>query len=124
MATVHDRKIFHYKIKYQKLFSARFYKIIEKDQRGDETELSINLNFIHNLTESDIKTIDVKSHLGHQSQSRRLKNQWIFDKINSMKIIFHKFGELDGSSYVEIPLRSNTLKKLKIMRNIVSYGQS
>ena len=34
---------------------------------------------------------------------------WIFDKINSKKITFYKTGELNGFSYVKIPLRSNAI---------------
>ena len=33
---------------------------------------------------------------------------WIFQRINSMKISFHKSGELNGSSYVKVSLRSST----------------
>ena len=42
------RLINQYKIKYHTLFSASFYKIIEKDQRYNEIELYINLNINHN----------------------------------------------------------------------------
>ena len=31
---------------------------------------------------------------------------WRFDKINSMTIYFYKTGEMNGRSYVKIPLRS------------------
>ena len=34
---------------------------------------------------------------------------WRFDKINSMTIHFYKTGEMDGRSYVKIPLRSNAI---------------
>ena len=34
---------------------------------------------------------------------------WIFDKINSMKISFYKTVELNGTSYVKTPLRSNAI---------------
>ena len=32
---------------------------------------------------------------------------WRIDKINSMTIYFYKTGELNGSNYVKMPLRSN-----------------
>ena len=41
---------------------------------------------------------------------------WIFDKINSMKISFYKTTELDGTSYVKIPLRSSAI--LNIQNNV------
>ena len=72
------------------------------------------MNNNNNLTEADINKIDVKSQLEHQIQIQGTQEScWIFDKIISMKIGFYKTGELDGSSYVEIPLRSNTLLNLK-----------
>ena len=38
---------------------------------------------------------------------------WIFDKINSMKISFYKTVELNGTSYVKIPLKTNALINIK-----------
>ena len=49
----------------------------------------INLNINHNLTESDINNIDVRSQLEHQIQVQETKESgWIFGKINSTKISF------------------------------------
>ena len=95
---------------YHLLFSASFYKINEEDQRSDEIEIFINLNINNKLTETDINKIGVKSQLEHQIQIHEtIKSGWIFDKINSMKIRFYKTSELNRSSYVKIPLRSNAL---------------
>ena len=44
---------------------------------------------------------------------------WRFDKINSMTVHFYKTGELNGSNYVETPLRSNAIF---IMENNDKYG--
>ena len=83
------RLINQYKFEYHTLFSARFYKIDEEDQRNNEIELYINLNINHNLTESDADNIDVRSQLEHQIQNQEMKESgWIFDKINSMKTSF------------------------------------
>ena len=98
-------------MKYQIFISASFYKISEEDQRSYEIDLIINLNVNKNLTETDIKNIDVKSQLEHQSQIQETK--WLFDKTNSMKIRLFKTGELNGSSYVKIPLRSSALVNFK-----------
>ena len=77
----------------------------------DETELFINLNIIHNLTESDLDNIDVKSPLEHQIQQQEMKDSgWRFDKKFLRKNIFYKTGELNGSNYVKIPLRSSALE--------------
>ena len=66
------------------------------------------MNIHNNLTETDIDNIDVKSQLEHQIQTQETKESGcIFDKINLMKVRFYKTGELDGSSYLKYPSRSN-----------------
>ena len=110
LSVIYARLVNQYKFKYHTLFSASFYKINEEDQRNNEIELYINLNNNHNLTESDIDNIDVRSQLEHQIQNQEMKKSgWIFDKISSMKISFYKSTELNGTSYVKIPLRSNAI---------------
>ena len=72
------------------------------------------MNFNNNLTETDNNDIDVKSQLEHQIQIQETKESgWIFDKIKSRKLRFYETGELNGSSYVKIPLRSNALTNTK-----------
>ena len=108
LSVIYAKLINQYKFKYHTLFSASFHKIIEEDQRNNEIELYINLNINHNLKESDINDIDVRSQLEHQIQNQETKeSRWIFDKINSMKISFYKTTEMNGTSYVKIPLNSN-----------------
>ena len=63
LSVIYARLINQYKFKYHTLFSASFYKINEEDQRYNEIELYINLNNNHNLTESDIDNIDIRSQL-------------------------------------------------------------
>ena len=110
MSVIYARLINQNKFKYHTLFSASFFKINEEDRRNNEIELYINLKLNHNLTESDIENIDVTSQLDHQIlvQENR-ESAWIFDKINSMKTSFYKTGELNGTSYVKIPLRSSAI---------------
>ena len=123
LSVIYARLINHYKFKYHILFSASFYKINEEAQRSDEIELFINLNINNKLTESDIDNIDIKFQIDYQIQTQQTKESgWIFDKIKSMKVRFYKTGELNGSSYLKIPLRSNALKILKIVINIVLFG--
>ena len=55
------------------MFSASIYKFNKEDQRSDETEFFIFLNNNHNLTESDLKNIDVNSQLEHQIQIQETK---------------------------------------------------
>ena len=102
------RLINQYKFKYQTVFSARFGKQDEDNQVLSETELFINLNFNHILTESDLDKIDARSPLEHQIQQQQMKDSgWRFDKIFSMTIYFYQTGIMKGSNYVKIPLRSN-----------------
>ena len=63
LSVIYARLINQYKFKYHRLFSASFYKINEYDFRDNEIELYINLKINHNLTESDIDNIDVRSQL-------------------------------------------------------------
>ena len=110
LSVIYARLINQYKFKYHTLFSASFYKINEEDQRKNEIELYMNLKINHNLTESDIDNIDVRSQLDHQILVRENRESgWIFDKIISGKISFYKTGELNGISYVKIPMRSNAI---------------
>ena len=56
------------------------------------------------------------SNLNYQIsiQNQETKDSgWIFDKVNSMKISFHKSSEVIGWNYVKIPLRSFALKSNK-----------
>ena len=110
LSVIYARLINQCKFKYHTLFSASFHKIDEEDQRNNEIELYMNLKNNNNLTESDIDNFYVKSQLEHQIQIQEMKESgWIFDKINSMKISFHKITELNGTSYVKIPLISNAI---------------
>ena len=110
LSVIYARLLNQYKFKYHTLFSASFYKINEEDQRYNEIELYMNLKINHNLTEFDIDKSDVRSQLEHQIQIEETKESgWMFDKINSMKISFYKTVQLNGASYVKIPLRSNAI---------------
>ena len=110
LSVIYARLINQYKFNFHTLFSASFYKIKEEDQRQNEIELYMNLKINHILIESDIDNIDVRSQLDHQIlvQENR-ESGWIFDKMNSMKKSFYKTVELNGTSYVKIPLRSNDI---------------
>ena len=74
-----------------------------------------DLNINRNLTENDIIDIGAKFQFEHQIQIQETKESVsMFDKMNSMKKkCFYKPRELNGSSYVKIPLRSNALINIK-----------
>ena len=110
LANIYARLINQYKIKNQTVFSARFDKQDEDGQLLNETELFINLNINHNLTQTDLNNIDIVSTLEYQKQQLEMKvSGWRFDKINSMTVYFYKTNEINGSNYVKIPLRSNAI---------------
>ena len=110
LSVSYARLINQYIFRYQTVFSARFDKQDENNQESDETELFINLNISHKLTETDINNIDVKSPLEHQIQQQELKDSgWRFDKINSMTINFNQTGIMNGSNFKKSPSRSNAI---------------
>ena len=111
---IYARLINQYKFKYQTVFSARFDKQDEVNQVLDETEIFINLNINHNLTQSDLDNINVLSQLDHQILQQEMKySGWRFDKINSMTVYFYKTNEMNGSNYIKIPLRSNAILNIE-----------
>ena len=114
MCIIYAGLINQYKFKYQCVFLARFDKLYEDDNTLDETELFINLNINHNLTESDISKLNIRSPLKFQIQNQEMKDSgWRFDKIISMTIYFYKTQELNGCSYVKLPLRSNAILNIQ-----------
>ena len=72
LSVIYAILINQYKFIYQTVFSARFDKQDENSQLLDETELFINLNFNHILTESDLDEIDIRSPLEHQIQQQKI----------------------------------------------------
>ena len=114
LSFIYARLINQYKFKYHTLFSASFYKINEEDQRNNEIELYINLKINNKLTESDSDNIDIRSQIERQIQIQETKESgWVFDKIISMKISFYKTTELNGTSYVKIPLRTSAILNIQ-----------
>ena len=94
LSVIYARLINQYKFNYQTVFSARFDKQDEDNQILHETELYNTLNFSHNLTETDVNHIDVKSPLEHQIQQQEMEDSgWRVDKKNSMTKFFYKIGE-------------------------------
>ena len=100
------------------MFSARFDKRNEDDQVVDEIELNKNLNNSQKLTELDIDIFNVRFQLGLQIQNQGSKDSgWRFDKNVSLLKHFYETTELNGSSYVKVPLRSPCILKTEIDDN-------
>ena len=70
---IYPRLISQSKLKYQTVFSARFFKQHADYRVPDETELYIILNFDRNLTLSDIGRIDNRSQLEKQVRIQEMK---------------------------------------------------
>ena len=97
LSVIYARLINQYKYKFQTVFSARFDKQDEDNQLLDETEIFSYLNSNHNLTESDLDKIDIRSPLEHQIEQQEMKDSgWRFGNINSMTVYFYKTGEMNG----------------------------
>ena len=110
MAIIYGWILYHYKFKYQGVFSARFDKQDEDDQMLDEIDLFINLKINHNLTESDIDETDGKSQFEYEIHQQEMKDLgWIFNKSISMTVHFYQTGILIGSNYVIVSLRSSAI---------------
>ena len=114
LSVTYARLISQHICRYQTVSSARWDEQDENNQVLDETELFINLNINHNLTETDIININAISPLEYQIQQQEMRDSgWRFDKINSMTLYFFKTDELKGSNFVEIPVRSNAILNIE-----------
>ena len=80
LSVIYARLINQYNFRYQLVFSARFDKQDEINHVMGETDIFNNLNFIQNLTETDLDIIDVRLPLKHQIQQQEMKNSgWRLD---------------------------------------------
>ena len=105
LSVIYARLINQFFLNITLYFQRAFIKVMKKIK---EIMKFNHLNINHNLTESEIDIIDFRYQLEQQIQIQETKESGrIFDKNNSKKILFYKFGELNGSSYVEITLRSS-----------------
>ena len=114
MSQIYANFINQYKFKYQLSFMLLFYKFEEDDDIRKEAEMSINLNMTNNLTQSEIDNVDIQWGLESRKQNIEMQESgWVFQRINSMTISFYNTGNMDGSSYVKIPLRSSAIVNIK-----------
>ena len=66
------------------------------------------------MTESDLDNINVRFALEEQIQKQEMKDTgWRFDKTSSMIIYFYKTGEMNGRSYVKIPLGKSAILNIE-----------
>ena len=61
------------------------------------------------------------SPLEHEIQQQEMKDSGlVFDKINSVILSFYKTGEINGQSFVRIPLRSNPNRLINMQKSLRS----
>ena len=76
--------------------------------------MSINLSMITNLTQSEIDNVNIQWDLEARKQNLEMRESgWVFQRVNSMTISYYNTGNMDGSSYVKIPLRSSAILNIK-----------
>ena len=110
LSHIYAKFINQYKFKYQLSFMLIFCKFEEDGDIRKEAEMTINLNMTKNLTQSEIDNVDILWDLEARKQNLEMKESgWDFQRVNSMTISFYNTGNMDGSSYIEVPLRSSAI---------------
>ena len=114
MSHIYAKFIKQYKFKYQLSFMLLFYKFEEDGDIRREAEMSINSSMITNLTQSEIDNVNIQWDLEARKQNLEMRESgWVFQRVNSMTISFYNTGNMDGSSYIKIPLRSSAILNIK-----------
>ena len=114
MSHIYAKYINQYKFKYQLSFMLLFYKFEEDGDIRKEAEMSINLNMTNNLTQSEIDNANIQWDLEARKQNLEMRESgWVFQRVNSMTISYYNTGNMDGSSYIKVPLRSSVILNIK-----------
>ena len=114
MALIYARLIGQHKFKYQVVFSALFEKMNEFGYIENKTEMYISLKLNHVLTSNDLDNLTINSQVESQIENKQMKESgWVFDKLVSMTIYFYKTNELNGSSYIKLPLKTQALLNIQ-----------
>ena len=110
MVHINAKFIKQYKFKYQLSFMLIFYKFEEDGDIRREAEMPVTLNMITNLTQSEIDNVNIQWDLEARKQNSEMRESgWVFQEVTSMTKSFYYTGNMDGSSYVKIPLRSSAI---------------
>ena len=114
MAHIYAKYINQYKFKNQLYFMLLFYKFEEDGDIRTEAEMTITLNMTNNLTQSEINNVNIQWDVEARKQNLEMRESgWVFQRVNSMTISFYNTGNMDGCSYVKIPLRSSAIVNVK-----------
>ena len=75
----------------------------------------ISLKVNQNLTMRDNEEVNIQGQLDAQITNQEMKDTgWRYNEIHSMTTNFYKTNELNGSSYVKIPLRGSCVLNIEI----------
>ena len=114
MAHIYAKFINQYKFKYQLSFMLLFNKFEEDGDIRKEAEMVVNLSMVNNLTQSEIDNANIQWEVEARKQNLEMRESgWHFQRVNSMTISFYNTGNMDGSSYVKVPLKSSAILKIK-----------
>ena len=91
-----------------------FYKFDEDGDIRKEAEMTVTLNMTNNLTQSEIDNVNIQWDLEARKQNLEMRESgWNFQRVNSMTISFYNTGNMDGSNYIKLPLRSSAILNIK-----------
>ena len=114
MAHIYSQFVNQYKFKYQLSFMLLFCKFEEDGDIIKEAEMTVTLKMTNNLTQSEIDNVNIQWDLETRKQNLEMQESgWVFQRVNSMTISFYNTGNMDGSSYVKIPLKSSAIVNIK-----------
>ena len=114
LSHIYANFINQYRFKYQIFFMLIFGKFEEDGDIRKEAEMTINLKMTKNLTQSEIDNVDIPWDLEARKQNLEMKESgWDFQRVISMTISFYNTGNMDGSSYIKVPLRSSAILNIK-----------
>ena len=114
MSHIYAKFINQNKFKHQSSFMVLFNNFEEDGDIRKEAELSLNLNMINNLTQFEIDIVNFQWDSESRIQNSEMKESgWVFQRVISMTISYCNTGNMDGSSYVKVPLRSSIIVNIK-----------
>ena len=68
----------------------------------------------NNLTQSEIENVNIQWDLESRIQNLEMKESgWVFQRVISMTISYYNTGNMDGSSYVKLPLKPSAIINIK-----------
>ena len=98
MANIYATLTNQYNFIYQLSFSAIFNKFEEDGKIISQNELHITLSITQNITQSERDSIIFQWNLQNRIQGIETQESgWNFLRINSIKLLFYKTGEIFGS---------------------------